>query len=111
MTLQPEVETITLFFENAAASGTSDLMLRSASGSCRFDVEGVGSCLVRADHGALTIAKTENTIPAESTVTASKDDFLLMAHGDQNPRTAFMQGRVKLTGNLALADRFLSLFP
>jgi predicted lipid carrier protein YhbT len=111
MARQAVVETIELFFEAAAARGGRDPMLRHASGSCRFDVVGVGSWLMRADHGALTFDKAEHTTPADSTVTASEDDFLRMAHGEQNPRTAFMQGRVKLAGNLALADRFLYLFP
>src|SRR5262245_33537618 len=107
MASQTAVETIAFFFEDAAARGTRDPMLRHASGSCRFDIEGVGSWLVHADHGALTVARSEHTMPADSTVSASKDDFLRMAHGERNPRTAFMQGRVKLAGNLALADRFL----
>src|SRR5262245_6527478 len=111
MASQTVVETIELFFEDAAMRGTRSPMLRHASGSCRFDVVGVGSWLVRADQGALTIAKAEPMTPGDSTVTASEDDFLRIARGEQNPRTAFMQGRVKMSGNLALADRFLSLFP
>ena len=111
MASQTVIETIELFFEDAMARGTRDPMLRHASGSCRFDVIGVGSWLVRADQGALTIEKAERVMPVESTVTASEDDFLRMARGEQNPRTAFMQGRVKVTGNLALGDRFLYLFP
>jgi hypothetical protein len=111
MASQTVVETIELFFEGAAVRAARDPMLRHASGSCRFDVQGVGSWLVHADHGALTVDAAEHTLPADSTVTASEDDFLRMAHGEQNPRTAFMQGRVKLAGNLALADRFLYLFP
>ncbi len=111
MAHQTIVETIDLFFEDATARGAHNPMLRRASGSCRFDIVGVGSWLARADHGALTIHKTEGASPADSAITTSEDDFLRMAHGDQNPRTAFMQGRVKLTGNLALADLFLCLFP
>src|SRR5215467_9352315 len=98
MASQTVVETIEHFFEAAARSGR-DPMLRHASGSCRFDVVGVGSWLVHADYGALTVDKAEHMTPADSTVTASEADFLRMAHGEQNPRTAFMQGRVKLMGN------------
>jgi putative sterol carrier protein len=111
MASKTDVDTIGYFFENAAARGKSDFMLRRASGSCRFDVEGVGSWLVRADQGAITFTEAESSTAADSILTATESDFLAMANGQQNPMTAFMQGRLKITGNLALADRFARLFP
>jgi predicted lipid carrier protein YhbT len=111
MTIQPAVETIDHFFEQAVVRGHSDPMLRRTSGSCRFDVIGVGSWLVRADHGTLTVSEAESSTPADGTLAASEGDFLLMARGQQSPLTGFMQGRVQITGNLALAERFAHLFP
>jgi predicted lipid carrier protein YhbT len=111
MASQTTVESIDHFFESAAARGAKDPMLRRASGTCRFDVSGVGSWLVRADQGVVTVAETQGATPADSTLSATEDDFLHMARGEQNPLTAFMQGRLQVTGKIALAERFLRLFP
>ena len=111
MASQTMVETIDHFFELAVVRGHTDPMLRRTSGSCRFDVVGVGSWLVRADHGTVTVSETESSTPADSTLTASEEDFLLMARGQQSPLTAFMQGRLQVTGAWTLAERFTHLFP
>ncbi len=111
MASKTDIETIGYFFENAAARGQSDIMLRRTSGSCRFDIVGVGSWLVRVDQGAITFTVAESSTAADCTLTATESDFLAMASGRQNPMTAFMQGRLKGTGNISLGDRFLRLFP
>jgi putative sterol carrier protein len=41
----------------------------------------------------------------------SREDFDRMVVGKQNPTTLFMQGRMKITGNLGLAQIFQRLFP
>jgi len=103
--------TIERFFQSAAVRGSSDPMLRHASGTCRFDVVGVGSWLVRADNGTISVSEARGPAPADSILIASEADFLRMVRGDQNPLTAFMQGRLRVTGQLPLAERFLHLFP
>ena len=57
---------------------------------------------MRADHGAITCNEAESSTAADSTITVSESDFLAMASGQQNPTTAFMQGRLQVSGNLAL---------
>src|SRR5262249_37291367 len=104
-------DTIERFFESAAVRGSSDPMLRHATGTCRFDIVGAGSWLVRADHGAVSVSVALGPTPADSVLTASESDFIRMARGEQNPLTAFMQGRLQVTGQLPLAERFLHLFP
>jgi predicted lipid carrier protein YhbT len=111
MASQTMVETIDHFFELAVVRGHSDPMLRRTSGSCRFDIISIGSWLVRADNGTLTVNAVQSSTPADSTLTANEDDFLRMTRGQQSPLTAFMQGRLQVTGNLALAERFTHLFP
>ena len=105
------VDTIERFFAGAAVRASSDPMLRRATGTCRFDIVGAGSWLVRADHGALSVnAATESTL-ADCTLIATEDDFVRMARGEQNPLTSFMRGRLRMTGRISLAERFLHLFP
>ncbi len=41
----------------------------------------------------------------------SREDFDRMVVGKQNPTTLFMQGKMKITGNLGLAQIFQRLFP
>src|SRR5262249_53105162 len=105
------VDTIERFFASAVARGSNDPMLRHATGTCRFDIVGIGSWLVRADHGTLSVNEARGPTPADCTLTASADDFVRMARGEQNPLTTFMRGRLQLTGRIQLAERFLHLFP
>src|SRR5262249_47480624 len=99
------------FFESAALRGSNDPMFRHATGTCRFDVLGVGSWLVQVDQGTISVSEAQGPAPADSVLTASENDFLRMARGEQNPLTTFMQGRLQVTGHLPLAERFLHLFP
>jgi predicted lipid carrier protein YhbT len=108
---QTAADTIERFFTSAVARATNDPMLHRAAGTCRFDVVGCGSWLVRADHGVLTVAEARGPSPADCTLTAREDDFLRMARGEQNPLTTFMRGRLQMTGQIPLAERFLHLFP
>jgi len=41
----------------------------------------------------------------------SQEDFERMVVGKQNPTTLFMQGKMKITGNISLAQMFQRLFP
>ena len=40
---------------------------------------------------------------AECTITMSNDDFEALMAGDLNPTMAFMTGKLKITGNMAVA--------
>ncbi|XP_044744435.1 peroxisomal multifunctional enzyme type 2-like isoform X2 [Coccinella septempunctata] len=44
-------------------------------------------------------------VKANTTLTISDDDFLLLAQGKLNPQVAFMKGKLKIQGNIMLAQK------
>lgn len=46
---------------------------------------------------------------ASTTLTVSDEDFVLMAQGKLQPQSAFMKGKLKVTGNIMLAQKLAPL--
>lgn len=44
------------------------------------------------------------------TIKGAADDYAAMAQGTLNPMQAFMSGRIKVQGDMALAMKFMSMF-
>jgi putative sterol carrier protein len=44
------------------------------------------------------------------TLTAAADDYLALVNGDLNPMMAFMQGKVKVKGDMGLALKLQAMF-
>jgi predicted lipid carrier protein YhbT len=60
------------------------------------------------ENGKLTESKVGDLPDAEVTLTQSYDDALKIQKGELDANAAFMQGRVKVTGNMA---KLMSLLP
>jgi putative sterol carrier protein len=101
-------ETTQAFFERLAERGYEPL-LHSISGTIRCDIEDAGSWFIVVKNGSLTVRR--DTVGADCVLACSKEDFDRMVLGKQNPITLFMQGKMKVTGNLGLAQLFQRLFP
>jgi putative sterol carrier protein len=86
-----------------------DERLVDFEGTCRFDIEGVGSYLAEVDHGRMGLRESHG--PAECVITSSAEDFVRLLSGELNLLTAFMQGRIGFEGDLAVAKLVHGLLP
>jgi predicted lipid carrier protein YhbT len=96
------------FFERLAKREYEPL-LHSVSGTIRCDIQNVGSWFVVVNNGAPSVSS--DTDVADCMFTCSREDFERMVLGKQNPTTLFLQGKMKITGNIGLALMFQRLFP
>ncbi len=101
-------ETTEAFFERLAARGYEPL-LHSISGTIRWDIADAGSWFVIVNNGAVSVSR--NTAGADCVLACSREDFERLVVGKQNPTTLLLQGKLKITGNIGLAQIFQRLFP
>lgn len=93
----------------SAVAARSHPELAGVVGSYRWDVEGKGNWWVGIDHGVATAR--EGMLSADCTIASNEDDFWAIIEGRQNLLTALMQGRVRIEGDLALAQKLHGLLP
>jgi SCP-2 sterol transfer family len=99
------------FFDDLAAHGHVPL-LKSSSGTLRFDLEGAG----RTAHWYVTIKRgdvsvSHDTAAADCVVRTGKELFDRMAAGTANATAAALRGLVATEGDLRLIIQFQRLFP
>jgi len=82
-------------------------VLRGVHGTYLFDIDKVGSWFVAVDDGALHIEEAKRD--ADCTISCDERDFVDIVEGRRNLITAHMQGRVKVRGDMALAQKFHGL--
>ncbi|MFL5699025.1 MAG: SCP2 sterol-binding domain-containing protein [Ktedonobacteraceae bacterium] len=102
------IDTTEAFFARLAQRGNEPL-LHNVSGTIRWDIGDAGSWFVTVKNGSLTVSR--ETAGADCVFACSREDFDRMVVGKQNPTTLFMQGRMRITGNLGLAQICQRLFP
>jgi putative sterol carrier protein len=76
--------------------------------SYRFEIDGAGNWLVEVDDGKISV--NENGGEADTTISTSADTFMQIANGDQNPTSAYMSGKLKVSGDLGQAMKLQKLF-
>ena len=93
----PGLEEITDAFKTAVG-GDSGL-----GKTCKFDIKDLG--IIHIDGGAVT----NDDKPADCTIAMSKDDFEKLAAGTLDPTMAFMQGKLKINGDMGVAMKLQPL--
>jgi putative sterol carrier protein len=81
------------------------------SGSVLLDLtgEGGGKWAIKISDGGYELVEGGLESPT-TTLTMSAQDFLGMVNGTVNAMAAFMQGKIKLQGDMGLAMKFQTIF-
>jgi putative sterol carrier protein len=95
------------FFESIPGRLNPDA-IRGQHAVYRFDVEGAGTWIVAVVDGSVSVREGEED--ADVVISASEDTFLKLVRREQSPITAFMTGKVKVSGDTSLAMRLRDLF-
>ena len=69
----------------------------------KFDLKGDG--FIHIDGGSVT----NEDLPADCTIVVSKDDFEAMGEGKLDLTMAFMQGKIKVNGDMSVAMKLQPL--
>jgi len=78
------------------------------SNSYVFAVEGAGTWTVRVDDGQVSVAEGDQG--GDCTISSSSEVFEQIVRGDQNPTTAYMTGKLKVSGDMGAAMKLQKLF-
>jgi putative sterol carrier protein len=103
MTPQDIFDGIARDFDPASAPGLT--------GSIQFELSGDngGQWYVKVEDGRLEVGKGAIE-PASLTVSANAADYIDIATGKTAPQMAFMQGKLRLKGDMGLAMKLQPLF-
>jgi putative sterol carrier protein len=82
-------------------------LLRGVRGTYRFEIDGVGKWFVSVNDGAVKIEEANREADCE--IKCNESDFVDIVEGRRNLITAAMQGRVRIRGDLSLAQKFHGL--
>ncbi len=96
------------FFEGLEAR-VDESKTAGMTNTYRFDVEGAGSWTVAVDDGKVTVTEDGGAEP-DCTISASEETFQKLIGGEQNPTTAYMTGKLKITGDMGAAMKLQKLF-
>jgi putative sterol carrier protein len=90
-------------FDSAKAAGVNATIQMELTG------DGGGVWAVDIADGALEVVDGGVDSPT-TTLIMSADDFVGLVNGEVNAMAAFMQGKIKLQGDMGLAMKFQSIF-
>lgn len=100
-------------FFGALATRGREPRLGNATGTWQFDVEGAGTWTVKVDHGALSVASGQPSVPATARLNLSEAELLRLADSGshENPLTGLLRGAIRVAGDLGFAQRLLAIMP
>ena len=100
-------ESVRAFFEGLESSVDTS-KTAGMNNSYVFDVEGAGSWLVAVSNGSVDVK--EGSGEADVTIQTSEENFMRILNGEMNPMAAYMQGKLKVRGDMGAAMKLQKLF-
>lgn len=82
-------------------------VLRGVHGTYLFNIDKVGSWFVAVDDGAIHVEEKKRD--ADCTISCDEPDFIDIVEGRRQLLTSALQGRIKIYGDMALAQKFHGL--
>ena len=82
-------------------------LLRGVTGTYLFEIEHAGYWFISVRDGAIKLEEVRHD--ADCTIRSNEADFIDIIDGRRNLITAAMQGRVKIRGDITLAQKFHGL--
>ncbi len=82
-------------------------LLRGVTGTYLFEIDGVGHWFISVQDGAISIEEARRD--ADCTIVCDEADFIDIIEGRRSLITASMQGRIKVRGDISLAQKFHGL--
>ncbi|WP_298163284.1 SCP2 sterol-binding domain-containing protein [Brevundimonas sp.] len=73
----------------------------------KIDLGDVGKIFI--DGAAVPNTVTNDDKPADATVSMTWDDFMSLSEGKLDPMMAFMQGKLKIAGDMMIAQKLAPL--
>ena len=106
----PELAEVRKALKSMSSSGDVE-KLKGMDATILFDISGkdAGVWTVEVHDGDVTVEEGEVGSP-DVTVKAASEDLIALIKGDLNPMAAFMQGRLKIKGDMSLAMKMQKLF-
>jgi putative sterol carrier protein len=103
-----EASTVRMLFDRLASRGYAP-MLHATTGTCQFDIEKVGRWYVTIEAGSISVSERPRHV--DWWVSCSAADFIQIAQGKQNAVTAWLQGRVRVSGDIPTALAWTRIYP
>ena len=100
-------ETVQEFF-GGLESNVDENKTAGMNNSYLFDIEDTGQWVVNVADGKVSVR--EGAGEADTTITATEENFLAISRGELNPTTAYMTGKLKIKGDMGAALKLQKLF-
>ncbi|MBN1680584.1 MAG: SCP2 sterol-binding domain-containing protein [Anaerolineae bacterium] len=106
----PRINTVQEIFDNMDEGFIPDKAI-GVNAIFQFDLTGDngGKYWIKVADQQCEVQQGEHDAPT-MTLTATADDYIALSNGELNPMMAFMQGKIKVKGEMALAMKLQTMF-
>jgi putative sterol carrier protein len=96
------------FFESLEARAAESSKTAGLNATYLFEIDGAGKWTVSVENGQVSVQEGEGE--AETTISTSQDTFMKIVNREQNATSAFMMGKLKVSGDMGNAMKLQQLF-